>query len=139
MTNNIEYKKIPIICMNGLSVRISEYLLFDGFKWFIKDKINGLGVNITWKYNPEGCILKDAFKYPKELHNLHSDCLLVLEKVKIKRSMLSNYYRKIANNYNISVGGVKNLVPSLGNKVNYVLHYWNLQLYLHLEKLKRNQ
>ena len=47
MTNNIEYKKIPIICMNGLSVRISEYLLFDGFKWFIKDKINGLDVNIT--------------------------------------------------------------------------------------------
>ena len=35
-----------IICMNGVSVKISEYRLFDGCKCFIKDKINELDVNI---------------------------------------------------------------------------------------------
>ena len=41
--------------------------------------------------------------------------------------------QKIANEHNISVGGVKKLVPSLGNKNKYVFHYRNLQLHLLLE------
>ena len=44
--------------------------------------------------------------------------------------MLSNYYKKIADKYGINVGDVKKLVPNLGNKINDVLHYRNLQLYL---------
>ena len=41
--------------------------------------------------------------------------------------------QKNANEHNISVGGVKKLVPSLGNKNKYVFHYRNLQLHLLLE------
>ena len=32
--------------------------------------------------------------------------------------------------YEIKVGDVKKLIPNLGNKTNYVVHYRNLQLYL---------
>ena len=46
--------------------------------------------------------------------------------------MLSDYYKKIADEYEIKVGDVKKLIPNLGNKTNYVLHYRNLQLYLSL-------
>ena len=46
--------------------------------------------------------------------------------------MLSNYYKKIADKCGIKVGDVKKLVPNLGNKINYVLHYRNLQLFLSL-------
>ena len=46
--------------------------------------------------------------------------------------MLSDYCKKIADEYGIKVGDVKKLIPNLGNKTNYVLHYGNLQLYLSL-------
>ena len=46
--------------------------------------------------------------------------------------MLSNYCKKIADKYEIKVGDVKKLIPNLGNKTNYVVHYRNLQLYLSL-------
>ena len=46
--------------------------------------------------------------------------------------MLSRYCKKIADKYEIKVGDVKKLIPNLGNKTNYVVHYRNLQLYLSL-------
>ena len=46
--------------------------------------------------------------------------------------MLSDYCKKIADEYGIKVGDVMKLIPNLGNKTNYVLHYRNLQLYLSL-------
>ena len=32
--------------------------------------------------------------------------------------------------YEVKVGDVKNIIPNLGDKTNYVVHYRNLQLYL---------
>ena len=46
--------------------------------------------------------------------------------------MLSNYCKKIADKYEIKFGDAKKLIPNLGNKINYVVHYRNLQLYLSL-------
>ena len=46
--------------------------------------------------------------------------------------MLSDYWEKIADEYEIKVGDVEKLIPNLGDKTNYVLHYRNLQLYLSL-------
>ena len=40
--------------------------------------------------------------------------------------------KKIADEYGIKVVNVKQLIPNLSNKTNYVLHYKNLQLYLSL-------
>ena len=46
--------------------------------------------------------------------------------------MLSSHCRNIANEYGIKIGSVNKLVPNLGNKSKYVLHYKNRQLYLSL-------
>ena len=46
--------------------------------------------------------------------------------------MLSKYCKEIANEYKIKVSDVKKLIPNLGKKTKYVLHYRNLQLYLSL-------
>ena len=46
--------------------------------------------------------------------------------------MLSKYCKEIADKYEIKVGDVKKLIPNLGNKTKYVLHYRNSQLYLSL-------
>ena len=46
--------------------------------------------------------------------------------------MLSEYCKKIAEKYKISIGQVNKLIPTLREKEEYVLHYRNLQLYLDL-------
>ena len=55
------------------------------------------------------------------------------KKLAISSDMLSKYCKEIADKYGIKVGDVKKLIPNLGNKTKYVLHYRNLQLYLSLE------
>ena len=47
--------------------------------------------------------------------------------------MLSKYCSNIANKYGIKLEGVNKLVPRLGNKSKFLLHYRNFQLYLPLE------
>ena len=39
---------------------------------------------------------------------------------------MSDYCKKVADEYEIKVGDVKKSTPNLGNKTNYVLHYRNL-------------
>ena len=46
--------------------------------------------------------------------------------------MLSKSCKEIADKYDIKVGDVKKIIPNLGNKTKYVIHYRNLQLYLSL-------
>ena len=76
--------------------------------------------------------VKVDLKYPDKLHLMHNDYPLAPEKLAIPYDMLSDYCKKIADEYEIKVGDVEKLIPNLGNKTNYVLHYRNLQLYLSL-------
>ena len=46
--------------------------------------------------------------------------------------MLSRYCKDIADWYDIKVGGAKKLIPNLGDKIKYVVHYKNLKYYLPL-------
>ena len=46
--------------------------------------------------------------------------------------MLSKYCSSIGNNYGTKVGDVNELIPNLGNKKKFVIHYRNLQLYISL-------
>ena len=82
--------------------------------------------------NEKGLIFEVDLEYPKKLHNLHNDYPLAPEKIKVTKDMLSDYSQKIAEKFNISTGLVKKLIPTLGKKEKYVLHYRNLQLYLDL-------
>ena len=77
-------------------------------------------------------ILEVSLKYPNELHVFHNDYRLAPEKLAIPYDMLSNYCKKIADKYGTKVGDVKKLIPNLGNKTNFVLHYKNLQFSLSL-------
>ena len=57
---------------------------------------------------------------------------LAPEKLVVSSDMMWNYCENIADKYEIKIGDVKKLIPQLGNKANYVVHYRNLQLYLPL-------
>ena len=56
---------------------------------------------------------------------MHNNYSLPAEKLAIFYDILSDYGKKIVDEYEIKVGDVK-LIPSLGNKTNYVLHYRNI-------------
>ena len=63
---------------------------------------------------------------------MHNDHPLAPKKLEISHKMLSNYCSNIADKYDMKIGGVNKLVPNLGNKSKYVLHYRNRSLYLSL-------
>ena len=105
-------------------------VIFDRFKWLKNvDKFDGNSVS---EKTPAGYILEVDLEYPDELHVLHNDYPLAPEEVAISGDMLSNYCKKIPDEYGIKVGDIEKLIPNLGNKTNYVLHGRNLQLYLSL-------
>ena len=77
-------------------------------------------------------ILEVDLEYPQELHDLHSDYPLAPEKMKVTKEMLSQYCESERENFNISIGQVHKLIPTLDKKEKYVLHYRNLHLYTDL-------
>ena len=109
---------------------MSKYLPYGGFKWLKNiDKFDIMSISDK---SPIGYFLEVDLEYPEELHELHNDFPLAPEKLAVSSDMLSKYCKKIADKYEIKVGDVKKLIPNLGNKTNYVVHYRNLQLYLSL-------
>ena len=122
---------ISYLDMNNLyGWAMSEYLPCGRFKWLKNiDKFDIMSINDK---SSIGYFLEVDLEYPDELHELHNDYPLAPEKLAISYDMLSDYRKKIADKYEIKVGDVKKLIPNLGNKTNYVLHYRNLQLYLPL-------
>ena len=111
---------------------MSQYLPTAGFKWLKQNKIDNLDLKKYDKENKKGIILEVDLEYPEKLHDLHNDYPLAAEKIKVEKSMLSNYCNKISEKYNISTGLVQKLIPTLSKKEKYVLHYRNLQLYIDL-------
>ena len=90
---------------------MSQYLPYSGFKWLNQKEISDFCLNSISENSPIGYILEVDLEYPSELHELHE---------------LHNHYLLAPEKL------VNKLVPNLGNKSKYVVHYGNLQLYLSL-------
>ena len=74
------------------------------FKWMKVDELE------TWELH--SCILEVDLEYPKSLHDLHSDYPLAPAQIEVNK--------------------VPKLIPNLGDKKKYILHYENLKQYLRL-------
>ena len=114
---------------------MSGYLPHGGFKWL--KNVDNFDVNSISECNfiensSIGYILEVDLEYQDELHALHNDYPLAPEKLTIFYEMLSDYCKNFADEYGIKVGDVIKLIPNLGNKTKYIVHYRNLQLYLSL-------
>ena len=83
---------------------MSKPLPTHGFEWMKVDELE------TWERLP--CILEVDLEYPENLHELHNDYPLAPEQIVVNK--------------------VSKLIPNLGNKKKYVLHYENLKQYLKL-------
>ena len=117
---------------------MSQYLPTGYLRWMTDKEINKIDLGKYKADGKKGLILEMDLEYPQELHNLHNDYPAAPEKIKVSNDMLSEYCKKIAEKYKISIGQVNKLIPTFGDKEEYVLHYWNLQLYLDLgSKIKK--
>ena len=105
----------------------SSMILDLSYSSFMKSDLDSIAEN-----SPIGYILKVDLEHCKELHDLHSDYPLCPEKIEVSYDMLSKYCKDIADCYEIKVGGVKKLIPNLGDKVKYVVHYESLKYYISL-------
>ena len=118
---------------------MSQSLPKSNFRWMTDKEISKIDLGKYKADGKKGLILEVDLEYPQELHDLHNDYNVCPEKVKVLNDMLSGYCKEIANKFNISIGLVSKLLPTLRDKKEYVLHYRNLQLYLDLGlKIKKS-
>ena len=133
---NYDYKKpsqfITYLDMNNFyGWEMGGYLPYGEFKWL--KNVDGFDGNSVSKNSTIGYILEVDLEYTDEFHALFNDYPLAPEKLAIFYDILSDYCKKIADEYGIKFGHMMKLIANLGNKTNYVFHCRNLQLYLSLE------
>ena len=83
---------------------MSKPLPTHGFKWMKVDELE------TWELH--SCILEVDLEYPKNLHDLHNDYPLAPEQIMVNK--------------------ISKLIPNLGDKKKYILHYEKLKQCLEL-------
>ena len=115
---------------------MTQYLPTGGFRWMTQKQIDKIDLSKYKEDSKKGLILEVDLDYPEDLHDLHNDYPLAPEKIKTTKAMLSEYSKEIAKKYNISIGLVHKLIPTLKKKEKYVTHYRNLYIDLGLKVTK---
>ena len=97
---------------------------------FLSEEIEKFNLDMISENSKIGYILEVDLEYCWNLHDLHNEYPLWPEKIEVGHDMLSKYCKEIVDWYGIKVGSAKKLIPNLGDKVKYVVHYKNLKYYL---------
>ena len=120
--NNEESSYIQYLDANNLyGWAMSKKSAVHGFRWLDSDKINEINEEFIKNYNEndnKGYIFEVDVRYPKRLHDLHSDLPFLSERIEINKC--------------------KKLISNLSNKKKYVIHVNSLKKALnHGFKLKK--
>ena len=109
--NNEESSYIQYLDANNLYGWVmSKKLPVNGFRWLDSDKINEINEEFIKNYNESHnkvYILKVDVRYPKRLHDLHSDLPFLPERMEINKC--------------------KKLICNLCNKKKYIIHVNSLK------------
>ena len=95
--NNEELSYIQYLDANNLyGWAMSKKLPINGFKWIDNNKINEDFIKNYDENNDKGYILEVDVKYPKRLHELHSDLPFLSERMKVNKSkkLVCNLFNK---------------------------------------------
>ncbi|KAJ8949419.1 hypothetical protein NQ318_007519 [Aromia moschata] len=90
---------------------MSQALPTGGFTWLTENEISTFDITQIPDDGPQGFILEVDVYYPQELHDMHSDLPFLVENMVPPNSKSK----------------LKKLIPNLNDKINYVVHYKNLQ------------
>src|SRR5688572_2947720 len=70
----------------------------------------------------EGYILQVKLQYPKDLHAMHTDYPLAVERMKVKKEWLSPKQQELIKRSGQRYISTEKLIPNLFNKNEYVVH-----------------
>lgn len=123
---------IMLDAVNLYGFSLKQALPIGGYKW-VSDNINDFDVDSIPDYGKYGYIIECDLSYPDSLHDKHSQYPLCPTKMKVTSEYYSPYMKHIAAKFGITTKGVaEKLIPHVGDKSHYVLHFRNLKLYTKL-------
>jgi len=133
---------ITYLDMNNLyGTCMSDPLPEKDFEWLSEDRIQSLDILSIDDNAETGYIFEVDLEYPPHLHDQDSDFPVCPETLTITQDMLSPYSLNLRKKLNLKHKPSKKLVPNLGAKTKYVVHYRNLKYYikhgLHIKKIHR--
>ena len=141
-TNDDSSQIVYLDCCNLYGYALSRSLPVGDFRWMTTEEISSFDPFALTPDSPYGFILECDLSYPTHLHSDHNDLPLAPEKISVDPTDWSPYTSSAAKTSGIPIKkGGKKLIPHLGRRQNYVLHYQNLKFYLEqgmiLEKIHR--
>ena len=83
---------------------MNQSLPTGGFRWLTQKQIEKLHLSKYTEDSKRGLILEVDVEYPEEFHDDHNDCPLGPEKRKLTEGMLSKYFAKTLNKFNVKIG-----------------------------------
>ncbi|KAK3108254.1 hypothetical protein FSP39_004249 [Pinctada imbricata] len=105
------------------------------FRWLSKEELSNFSLNSVRADSDIGYTLEVDLDYPDELHDNHNCFPLAPHHKEVLKEELSPYNADLLTKINGEKKNsprIQNLIPTLENKKNYVVHYRTLQLYLAL-------
>ena len=107
-------------------------LPYSNYKWGNPEEFNSEKIMNIEDEGDDGYIFEVDLQYPEELHDLHNDYPLAVEKLSVSENMLSEYNKNTLKQNNIKHVVCDKLVPNLMDKIKYITHFKNLKFYLSL-------
>ncbi|CAN7978838.1 unnamed protein product, partial [Ixodes persulcatus] len=118
--------------VNGLyASTMRQSLPCAGFRWLDREEIDALHFQQVPDDAPEGYILEVDLDYPRELHDSHADFPLAPEKRAVPLEWFSPYQKALVEKFHLPQReSEQKLLLTFYPKLNYIVHYRNLKLYL---------
>ena len=121
---------LPLDANNLYGWAMVQPLQSHGFQWLTEEQIADFDVMKVKDESETGYILEVYLEYSQALHVTHSDYPLAPKSLIPTEEMLSPYSLELLQHLGMKPGKVAKLIPNLGRKEKYILHYRNLKLYL---------